>query len=365
MPFDVGDFPGASSSDRAASRRTRKLVGAWLFTVAAMVLVMISLGGLTRLTGSGLSIMEWAPLRGTLPPLTDAEWDRLFGLYKQIPQYAQINADFTLSDFKGIFWLEWVHRFWGRALGAAFLVPFVWFWLKGHIDRRMMPRLILLFALGALQGGVGWFMVASGFFPDATAVSAYRLVVHLGLALVLYGAILWTGLDVVLGDARAPRVVRRTHVLAGVTSGLLAMTILAGGLVAGNHAGLTYNTFPLMDGQLIPPGYADMRPWILNIFENVATVQFNHRLLASVSTVFAMAAVFAGMRVSREILPRAPLIAVAGLVLTQYGLGIATLVRIVPIGLAAAHQVGAVLVLTSILVVLHTTREPRVRGTRE
>lgn len=365
MPFDVGDFPGASSSDRAASRRSRRLVGTWLFTVAGMVLVMIGLGGATRLTGSGLSIMEWAPLMGTLPPLTETEWERLFALYKQIPQFALVNADFALADFKGIFWLEWFHRFWGRALGLAFLVPFVWFWVKGHIAQRLVPRLLVLFVLGGLQGFVGWFMVASGFFPDATTVSAYRLVIHLGLALVLYGAILWTALNVVLGPARAPLAVRRTHLLAAATCGLVAMTILAGGFVAGIRAGLTYNTFPLMDGQLIPAGYAELRPFILNLTENVAAVQFNHRLLATITMLSALATVAVGLRVSSQLLPRPFLYALAAAVVGQYALGIATLLHVVPVGLGTAHQVGAVLVLSAALVLLHTTRVPRARGSPE
>ncbi len=362
MPFDVADFPGASASDRAASRRSRRLVGTWLFTVAAMVLAMIALGGLTRLTGSGLSIMEWAPIMGTLPPLSDAEWQRLFALYKQIPQFALVNADFLLADFKSIFWLEWFHRLWGRLLGFAFLVPLVWFWAKGHIARRLIPRLLLLLVLGGMQGVIGWFMVASGFFPDATKVSAYRLVIHLGLAIVLYGALLWTGLGVVLGTARAPRLAHRTHLWAGISTVATALTILAGGFVAGLHAGMTYNTFPLMDGQLIPAGYADLRPFILNLTENIAAVQFNHRLLASVTAVCAVVTVVIGLRAPADVVPRLPLVFLATLVAGQYLLGIATLLHVVPVGLAAAHQMGAVLVLTAALLLLHTTRVPRARG---
>ena len=196
MPFDVRDFPGAPPEDRAAGRRSRRLVATWLFAVAVMVLVMIVLGGVTRLTGSGLSIMEWAPLAGTLPPMSDAEWQRLYHLYQQIPQYALVNDGLGLAGFKQIFWLEWTHRLWGRLIGLAFIVPLIWFWATGRIERRLRPRLALLFVLGGLQGAVGWFMVASGFEPDATAVSPYRLVIHLALALILYAALLWTGLTV-------------------------------------------------------------------------------------------------------------------------------------------------------------------------
>lgn len=362
MPFDVGDFPGASSSDRAASRRSRRLVGTWLMCIAGMLLVMIALGGLTRLTGSGLSIMEWAPLMGAIPPLTDTEWERLFTLYKRIPQYTLVNADFTLVDFKRIFWLEWVHRFWGRLLGLAFLVPFAWFWIKGHVSRRLVPRLLLLFALGGLQGAVGWFMVASGFFPDATKVSAYRLVVHLGLALALYAAVLWTGLNLLLGPARKPRLATPTFRWAAITCALVSLTILAGGFVAGNHAGLTYNSFPLMDGSLIPPGYADLSPFPLNFTENIGAVQFNHRLLASLTALAAVITLLVGVRAPIDVVPRRPLLALAALVFGQYALGVATLLHVVPVGLAILHQIGAILVLTAGLILLHLTRVPRIRG---
>src|ERR1700710_304358 len=195
MPFDVHDFPDASRMDRAATRQSRRLVAIWLFVVAGMIMVMIVLGGATRLTGSGLSIMEWAPLMGTLPPFSDAEWQRLFALYQKIPQYTLVNQGFGLIGFKQIFWLEWPLRLGGRLIGVVFLLPMLWLWATGRIERRLLPRLGLLFVLGGLQGLVGWLMVASGFLPDSTAVSPYRLVIHLALALVLYAAIVWTGLS--------------------------------------------------------------------------------------------------------------------------------------------------------------------------
>src|SRR5580692_2337748 len=195
MPFDVRDFPDLPPGEKAANRRSRRLVALWLFGVAGMILVMVVLGGVTRLTGSGLSIMEWAPFSGVLPPLSDAEWQRLYHLYEQIPQYSLVNQGFGLAGFKQIFWLEWVHRLWGRLIGVAFLGPLIWLAATGRIERRLVPRLALLFVLGGLQGAVGWFMVASGFLPDTTAVSPYRLVIHLVLALMLYAAIVWTGLS--------------------------------------------------------------------------------------------------------------------------------------------------------------------------
>ena len=256
MPFDVRDFPGAPPEDRAAGRGNRRRVAAWLFAVASMILVMIVLGGVTRLTGSGLSIMEWAPFAGALPPMSDAEWQRLYHLYQQIPQYALVNQGFGLAGFKQIFWLEWSHRLWGRLIGLAFLVPLIWFWATGRIERRLRPRLVLLFVLGGLQGAVGWFMVASGFQPDTTAVSPYRLVIHLALALVLYVALVWTGLTVLRPLPHGPAPSPLLRRLAWLCCTFIALTILAGGFVAGTHAGFTYNTFPLMDGSLLPSGYA-------------------------------------------------------------------------------------------------------------
>ena len=329
-------------------------VAYWLFTVAGMILVMIVLGGVTRLTGSGLSIMEWAPLMGALPPMTDAEWQRLFALYQQIPQYDLINQGFGIDGFKHIFWLEWTHRLWGRLIGVVFLVPLIWFWATRRVTRGLLRRLAVLFLLGGLQGAVGWFMVASGFLPDTTAVSPYRLVVHLGLALILYGAIVWSGLSMLTSRPvrQATPSLRR---LAQTGTVLVSMTILAGGFVAGLHAGLTFNTFPLMDGSLIPPGYADLRPFVRNLTENIAAVQFDHRVLATLTLLTVLATVAVGWR-ALTVRPR--LIALGIAALAHYALGIATLLFVVPIDLAAMHQAGAALLLTAELVLLHALRPP-------
>lgn len=359
MPFDVRDFADAPPGDRAASRQNRRLVATWLLVVAGMILVMIGLGGATRLTGSGLSIMEWAPFRGTLPPMSEAEWRRLFALYQQIPQYALVNEGFGLAGFKHIFWLEWTHRLWGRLIGLAFLVPLVAFWATGRIERRLIPRLALLFVLGGLQGAVGWFMVASGFFPDSTSVSAYRLVVHLVLALSLYAAILWTALGLLAPRPALTAVPRSLRLGAGATVGLVSLTIVAGGFVAGTHAGLDYNTFPLMDGRLVPDGYARLAPFLRNLTENIAAVQFDHRLLATLTALAALGTLAAGFG-ARAMASLRPRLATLGLaVAAQYALGVATLIHVVPVGLATAHQVGATLVLTAALVLLHGTRSSR------
>nr|WP_294516158.1 COX15/CtaA family protein [uncultured Rhodopila sp.] len=350
MPFDVHEFPGASRMDRAAGRQNRRIVAIWLFTVAAMIMVMIVLGGATRLTGSGLSIMEWAPLMGALPPLSDAEWHRLFALYQKIPQYNLLNDGFGLDGFKRIFWLEWTHRLWGRLIGAVFLLPLLWLAATGRIERRMLPRLALLFVLGGLQGAVGWFMVASGFEPDSTAVSPYRLVIHLSLALLLYAAIIWSALSLLHPVSRHVPKPWAPRVLAWVCLGMVSLTIVAGGFVAGLHAGLTYNTFPLMDGQLVPPGYASLHPLLRNLTENIAAVQFDHRLLATLTLllVTAMGSLGPYFGVSKG-LSAGLLAAVA----CQFVLGVATLMFVVPVPVAAAHQAGAVVLLTAVLVVLH------------
>ena len=356
MPFDVRDFPDASAHDHAASRPGRLMVARWLFVIAGMILVMIALGGATRLTGSGLSIMEWAPLMGTLPPLSEAEWHRLFGLYQQIPQYHLVNEGFGLDGFKQIFWLEWTHRLWGRLMGLAFIGPLLWFWATGRIERRLIGPMILLFVLGGLQGAVGWFMVASGFFPDSTAVSPYRLTIHLSFALILYIALIWTGLSVIRPRGQLGPEAAGLRRLAALSITLVSLTIVAGGFVAGLHAGLDYNTFPLMDGRVIPEGYARLSPFLLNLTENVAAVQFDHRVLATLSLLAAGATAFTGLRLAGEPALRRPLMLLAGAVLAQYGLGIATLLLVVPAALAVIHQVGAVLLLTAVLVVLHASR---------
>jgi heme a synthase len=361
MPFDVRDFPDASREHRAVRRRNRRLVASWLFGVAGMVLVMVVLGGITRLTGSGLSIMEWAPLTGALPPLTDAEWQRLFQLYQQIPQYALLNEGFGLAGFKQIFWLEWTHRLWGRLTGLAFLVPLLWFWATGRLERRSLAFLALLFLLGALQGLVGWIMVASGFAPDSTAVSPYRLTIHLALALGLYSALIWAGLSMLRGPSVRPDADRVLSVLVATCATLVALTIVAGGLVAGTHAGLDYNSFPLMDGHMVPDGYGRLHPFLRNLTENIAAVQFDHRLLATLTVLTAGGALALGLavRMPRPVL--LPVLLLAAAVALQYALGVLTLLLVVPVTLAVAHQALAVLVLTAALVALHALRPVSVR----
>jgi cytochrome c oxidase assembly protein subunit 15 len=350
MPFDVHDFPDASRMDRAATRQSRRIVAIWLFTIAAMIMVMIVLGGATRLTGSGLSIMEWAPIMGALPPTSDTEWHRLFALYQQIPQYTLLNQGFGLDGFKQIFWLEWTHRLWGRLIGFAFLLPMLWLCATARIERRLLPRLAGLFVLGGLQGAVGWFMVASGFLPDSTAVSPYRLVIHLALALTLYAAIVWTALSTLHPLRQRSGVSGWVLGLALVCLTMVGLTIVAGGFTAGLHAGLTYNTFPLMDGRLVPQGYAALQPWVRNLTQNVAAVQFDHRVLATLTLVLVSGMAAIGWRAG---LPHRLVLCLAIAVAAQYLLGVATLLLVVPVPVATMHQCGSVLLLTVMLVIVH------------
>ncbi len=357
MPFDDRDFPNLPKCERAISPRSRRMVAIWLYTIAFMILVMVVLGGATRLTGSGLSIMEWAPIMGIVPPLSDTEWRRLYALYQQTSQYALLNEGFGLDGFRHIFWLEWTHRLWGRLIGAAFLFPLLWFALSGRLERRLVPRLIGFLVLGGLQGAVGWFMVESGFFPDATTVAPVRLVAHLGLALILFGTVLWTALSLLPPGPRITEAGRPVKILAWTTLGLVAVTIAAGGLVAGLHAGLAYNTFPLMDGQLVPDGYAGSGWFMHELVADIPTVQFNHRLLATLTLISATALSFAVWPYRERLGWRAGL--VAGAVLVQYTLGVITLLLAVPTEVALLHQAGATLLLTAVLMMAHAIRHAR------
>ncbi len=354
MPFDARHDPSPGPPGNARARGHGPVV-AWLLGVAGMIWLMVAIGGATRLTGSGLSIMEWAPLSGTLPPLSEAEWQRLYDLYRTIPQYELVNRGFGIEGFKQIFWLEWFHRLWGRLIGLAYLLPLLWFWARGRIPAGYGPRLFGLLLLGGLQGAVGWFMVASGFEAERTAVSPYRLVIHLGLALVLYAAVLWTALSLLpargAGEvAPGRRGVRR---MAQAAAALLVPTMLAGGFVAGLRAGFDYNTFPPMEGRLVPAGYAALSPAWLNLTENIAAVQFNHRLLATLALLAALGVALAGWRRLPPGGARRACLALGAATALQYGIGVGTLLLVVPVWLGTLHQAVAVLVLTAALVALH------------
>jgi cytochrome c oxidase assembly protein subunit 15 len=329
-------------------------VVAWLFGCCGLIFLMVVIGGITRLTLSGLSITEWQPVIGVVPPLSAADWVAEFVKYQQIPEYRLVHYTMTLDEFKSIYWWEYAHRLLGRLIGVVFALPFVWFLVRRRLPRRLISPLCGILLLGIAQGGLGWYMVESG-LADRAEVSQYRLVAHLALALAIYAAILWVALGIVRGSARQdPGSLWRRA--AETVLFFVALTILAGGFVAGTRAGLTYNTFPLMDGRLVPEGYAQLRPFVVNWFENIAAVQFDHRLLAVATAVVTMLVWAAGWR---TVLPRPARAALRGLVvvaLLQVALGITTLLLVVPIPLAAAHQAGAVLLLTAAIVFRHSVR---------
>lgn len=334
----------------------RRAVGLWLLACAGMVLMMVVIGGITRLTGSGLSMVEWRPVYGFLPPLSHEAWMRVFELYRTSPQYLEVNAGMSLAEFRGIFWWEYFHRLWGRVIGLVFFIPFVWFLIRGYVRGALTLKLTGFFLLGGAQGVLGWYMVKSGLI-DVPEVSQYRLTAHLSLAFLIYGLLVWTALSILfptpmsIGDRHHSQ----TRALAQIALGLVALTIVSGAFVAGTDAGFTYNTFPLMDGQLVPPGYFDSPS---APFDDIATIQFHHRVIAL--TTFAL--ILAVWWRSRwlALIPRAGMAANALILaaLCQVALGITTLLLVVPVALGAAHQAGAMILFTAIIWFVFELRRP-------
>ena len=326
-------------------QQARRTLAIWLFSVCALLALMVVVGGLTRLTGSGLSITEWKPIHGALPPLSLEEWNQEFDAYKRIPQYQLLNNGMTLEEFKDIFWWEWSHRNLGRLIGFSFLIPFLFFWWRGMVEPALVPRLLALFALGGMQGALGWFMVASG-LSVRTEVSQYRLVAHLALALVIYAAIFVTALPLWRREWPALKSPHPLHRLSKAIVALVFVQILLGGFVAGLDAGLTYNTWPLMDDALLPAG---LYPTWLAPFEDVTTVQFDHRMMAYIVFAGIVALFIQGLRKGLNSTATLTAWLLLGAVTLQVLLGIWTLLAVVPIGLAACHQLGAVALLTAAL----------------
>lgn len=321
----------------------------WLYACAGLVFVMVIVGAITRLTESGLSIAEWKPLIGAIPPLNDAEWTRVFDLYRETPEFQKKNFWMGIEDFKNIFFWEWAHRFLGRVIGLAYGLPLLWFWIKGMIPQRHKLPLLGLLILGGAQGFMGWFMVQSG-LVDIPAVSHYRLAAHLSLAFLIFCGLVWYGLS--LGAAkRTPSQALFRHT-CGVFA-LVAVTILWGAFTAGLDAGLIYNEYPLMGGSFAPPDLWFRDPAWINFFENHAGVQFAHRWLAAI-TVLAMLSLWLHAWRKNMTFPAVQLLAVMAIV--QLGLGIATLLSGVNIILAASHQAGAMVILLLLTMILHRTR---------
>ncbi len=327
-----------------------RAIAIWLLICCAMIFGMVVLGGLTRLTGSGLSMVEWNPIFGFIPPLSHADWMEVFTKYQQSPEFLHVNYHIDLEGFKSIYWFEFWHRVLGRTIGTVFLLPFLYFLWRGWVRKPLIPKFITMFVLGGLQGLLGWYMVMSG-LVDNPHVSQYRLTAHLLAAFIIYVFILWVALDLWF---RVERHRLQALVKPGIAlATLIFITIGSGGLVAGLKAGYAYNTFPLMDGKLIPETYAIMEPMWKNWFENIAAVQFDHRLLAVTTLVCVLGFwVYALKKVNS---PRAKtgLHLMAIMVLIQAGMGIHTLLNHVPIAWASAHQAGALVLLSLAVFTLH------------
>jgi cytochrome c oxidase assembly protein subunit 15 len=331
-------------------------IARWLFVCCAMVFATLVVGGVTRLTHSGLSIVEWKPLIGALPPLSEADWLTVFAKYQQTPEFLLRNHDMTLDGFKFIFWWEWAHRLSGRLIGVVFLLPYVWFLLRGQLRGVPAIKVLGFFVLGGLQGAMGWYMVQSGLVDDPR-VSQYRLAAHLGLAFLIFGLMFWTALDLLQPRNANPAVPPAPTFTQGLGGGLIVLVfvmILSGALVAGIHAGLAYNTFPLMNGYFAPPEIFMLDPLWLNFFSNMATVQFDHRLIAW--ALIGLIPWFAWRVWHEHEATRFPALILVAWLAVQVSLGIATLLFRVPVTLAALHQAGAMILFGLLLWVNHRIR---------
>ena len=353
----------------AAPRGARRAIRVWLMVLFVMVLAMIALGGATRLTGSGLSITEWAPVTGTIPPLNEADWQSEFEAYKQIPQYVEVNPDMDMAGFKQIYLWEWAHRLLGRLIGLVWAAGFVFFLATKRIPTGWTPRLLGLGALGGLQGAIGWWMVSSGLVEGMTRVASYRLATHLGLAFVILGLITWYVLLLGRSEAELLRARRAGEPkLFSMSTGLMHLAfvqILIGALVAGIDAGRTYTGWPTMGGEWIPAAIWDPALGWRNLFENPALVQFVHRMVGYLLAIFAVV-VWSRARRSPHPVTRGAFTVMLAAVAAQVGLGIMNVIHASPLGLALSHQVGAVVLFALIIRARHHARFPHetsVRGT--
>jgi len=353
--------PSVTASRLSPAPTNARHIGAlrvWLGGLALLIVAMVLVGGATRLTDSGLSITEWQPIMGAVPPLSGSDWQKAFQAYQKIPEYMELKRGMSLDAFKTIYWWEWSHRFLGRLIGFAFLFPVIAFWLAGYIPRTLLPRLLGLFMLGGLQGAVGWYMVKSG-LVDRVDVSQYRLAAHLGIAVLILGYTLWLLFG--LGAEEGRRARSSSRLVAWPAAAMLALIylqMLAGALVAGLDAGQGFNTWPLMAGAFVPEGLGTLSPWYLNPFENALTVQFDHRMLGY-SVVLASVAQAAWLAATHKpsVLVGSGL-TLACLALLQATLGVWTLLLAVPIPLGLAHQAGAILVFATALHHLWLAGEP-------
>lgn len=340
--------------------RNERQIAYWLLVLCLVVFIMLVIGGATRLTHSGLSMVEWDPLMGWIPPMGEAQWSETFAKYQQTPEFQQLNTEMDLEGFKGIFLLEYVHRVWGRLIGLFFLLPFLYFLVRGRIRRPLVPKLVTMFVLGGLQGVMGWYMVKSG-LVDNPYVSQYRLTAHLLFAFAIVGYMLWVALGMLYPreDTRSSDQRGLRWLTAGIAA-LIVITVASGGLVAGLKAGFTYNTFPLMEGQFVPDGYGMLSPFYLNFFDNIAAVQFDHRWLAMATLIMIGYLYLMGLRHSdTSARARLGLLLLLVAVVVQVVLGVSTLLLAVPTWLAVTHQGGAMVLFAVSLFALHALRRPR------
>lgn len=346
----------SQKTDEQPASGARMAIRAWLFVVGLMIVAMILVGGATRLTDSGLSITEWQPIHGVVPPLNQGEWLEEFEKYKQIPEYRQINKGMSLDAFKTIYWWEWGHRLLGRAIGLVFAIPLAVFWMRGMIPGWLKPRLLLLLALGGMQGVIGWWMVTSG-LVERTDVSQYRLAIHLTLAILILAYATWLFARLTPGWGRAG-----ADTDSGLAYLILALTLVQvflGGLVAGLDAGLTFNTWPLMDGAFIPDGLWIMTPAWVNHFENVLTVQFQHRMTGYLLFGLVIWAAIRAFAITSDGALRTAWSVLLVLTVLQAVSGIVTLLGQVPFGWALVHQGLGSLVVVAAVITLKVAGHPR------
>lgn len=341
-------------NDAVERRAEKRAVAIWLLICCGLVFAMVVLGGVTRLTGSGLSMVDWRPLMGILPPVGDAEWQRVFEQYQQSPEFQTINSHMDVNAFKGIFWLEFLHRLLGRTIGLVFLLPFVFFVIKGYITKQEWLKYLLMFILGGMQGVLGWYMVKSGLI-DVPHVSQYRLTAHLVAAFLIYAYMFWVAMTLLFPASRGSS----THAWYGKTFGLavlVSVTIISGGFVAGLKAGKIYNTFPMMGDYWLPPGLMAHEPFWRNFFDNMTTVQFDHRWLAVTTFVTIVTYWFKARRADLPKRARPAVNALLHTAVLQLVLGISVLVLAVPVLLGATHQAVAMLLFTVVLYLVHALR---------
>lgn len=336
----------------------QKPIAIWLFICAATIFAMIVLGGVTRLTHSGLSMVDWKPVVGIIPPLNEAAWQAEFEKYQAFPEFQKINFNMSLPEFKKIFYFEYAHRVLGRLIGVLFLVPFLFFYFTRRVEKSLTPKLIIIFILGGLQGLLGWYMVKSGLVNEPH-VSQYRLTAHLGFAVVIYAYILWVAFELLYpAKPAATALSNKSYSLSIALTALIFILILSGGFVAGTRAGFAYNTFPLMAGAIIPDGLFNLSPIWRNFFDNIITVQFNHRILAYIAVIIS--AILSFRILSNK--PPKPIqyatYALISALLLQLSLGIATLLLVVPVSLGAMHQAGAIVLFTAALYLTFRLKNP-------